>query len=124
MPAQRTSKGLDIGLLPDELSSAALIESVLQDFNAAIRAKSLTDIPVAGRYSNGARGKRSEITHHFGPVLKLDEKNGRTVSIRNPWQHIRAVISGLDPQTDGKRLYFGIAKIPGIFGHDDHLPAV
>jgi hypothetical protein len=107
MPA---SKALDIVLLSSEFCLAPLIEPVLQEFDAFIMAESFIGSSSAVGPSFGARGKLGEIAHNFGPVLKLDGKNGRTVSIRIPWQHIRAVISGLNPETDGKRLRFGITK--------------
>jgi hypothetical protein len=104
-----TSKALDIVLLTDEFSRLSLIEPILQEFKAAVRAESLIDN--SGMYGVfGARGTLSETAHQFGPVLTLKEEKGRIVSMRIPWQHIRAVISGVDPETDGKRYRFGISK--------------
>jgi len=104
-----TSKALDIVLLSNEFSMTALIEPIFQEFNAAISANSLAGSSGLDTVF-GARGTLSENAHQFGPVLTLNKKNGRTVSMRIPWQHIRAVISGVDPETDGKRLNFGISR--------------
>ena len=102
-------EALDIILLSNEFSTAALIEPIFQEFNAAIRAESLID-PSGLDGVFGARGTLSETAHHFGPVLTLNGANERSVSVRIPWHHIRAVISGVDPETDGRRLNFGISK--------------
>ncbi len=87
-----------------------LIEPILQEFNAFIMAQSIMSPSSVDGTSYGVIGKLGEIAHQFGPVLKFDGKNGRTVSIRIPWAHIRAVISGVDPETDGTRFNFAIRK--------------
>ena len=111
MPTSVNSKILDIVLLSSDFCLGPLIEPVLQEFGASIRAESVIDrSSFADSTSFGARGELSEISHHFGPVLKLNGQEGRAVSSRIPWQHIRAIISGLDPETDGRRLKFGINK--------------
>jgi hypothetical protein len=110
MPTSPASKNSDIVLLSHEFCMAALIEPILQEFNAFIMAESLINPSSVEGPSYGAIGKLGEIAHHFGPVLKLNGKNGRTVSIRIPWEHIRAVISGVAPETDGTRFNFAIRK--------------
>jgi hypothetical protein len=103
-----TSKALDVVLLSSEFSQSALIEPIFQEFNAAISAQSIVDS--SGKYDVfGAIGTVSETAHQFGPLLTLEE-NGRTVTMRIPWQHIRSVISGVDPETDGRRFKFGISR--------------
>ena|SRR5437763_922029 len=59
--------------------------------------------------SFAAIGELGETDNHFGPVLKLERKNGRTLSVRIPWQYIQGVASGVDREADVKALGFALA---------------
>jgi hypothetical protein len=59
--------------------------------------------------SFAALGTVADTDNHFGPVLKVKSKNGRSLSVRISWQNILGIVSGVDRETDLRTLGFAPA---------------
>jgi hypothetical protein len=83
MPKQQ----MDILILDEVVSTLEPLAGVLRIFKALYVRETAPGTCLA-------QGQLQDTNSPFGPVLQLHDKHGRNMSVRIPWQWIRAVISG------------------------------